>query len=106
MKVLLKVLGVIEFIGGIILLIFFFINVGRTGFDSVTFTLILSLFVSGAIYFYLSSLGSRVDYLEDKIILDNRENKQLIDLIQKLGQRVKALEAKLNEKQSQESNKE
>ena len=79
---------------------------GRTGFDSVTFTLILSLFVSGAIYFYLSNLGSRVDYLEDRIILDNRENKQLIDQIQKLGQRVKTLEAKLNEKQSQESNNE
>ncbi len=99
MKVLLKVFGVIEFIAGIILLIFFFINIGRTGFDAFTFSLILSFFISGAIYFYLSNLGFRVDNLEDKIILDNRDNKQLIERIKKLENRIKVLETKVNETQ-------
>ena len=106
MKVLLKVLGVIEIVGGITFIIFFFINTGRGVFEPTDLSLALSCFVSGAVLFYISNLGSRVDTIEDKDILDNRVNDEMIEQIKKLQQRVKVLEAKLSEKQSQESNKE
>ena len=85
MRVLVKILGVINIVMGVIVLL----GSKPNGFNAVTITIAISLFISALVYFYLGYLGDQNESTGEYKIKTNKE-------IDKLKKTITELQTKLN----------